>query len=178
MCNRSRQPRKSNTTTTTATPKTSSRKPPTIRDSSEKPKEVVADVSTTETPETPAKKKKSKSKSKKAAKVSKEPVEAEPKVENEPVSPEQPPVKEEELTTPVVEKDKPKEKSKKKDKKVKEKENKEITAFDTLISEMEGHEDAWPFLTPVNTKQFPAYKKIIKKPMDLQTMRQKLKSGA
>ena len=172
MCNRNRQPRKSNTPAATVTPKTSSRKPPTIRDSSEKPKENNAATPTVETIETPTKKK-SKSKSKKAAKVTKAPLEEEP-VAVEAV-PEQ---KLEEEPLPVVEKDKPKEKPKKKDKKVKEKENKEFSAFDTLISEMEGHEDSWPFLTPVNTKQFPAYKKIIKKPMDLATMRQKLKSGA
>jgi len=39
---------------------------------------------------------------------------------------------------------------------------------------MEGHEHCWPFLLPVNTKQFPTYKKIIKKPMDTTTIRSKL----
>lgn len=53
-----------------------------------------------------------------------------------------------------------------------------LTACTVILSEMETHEDAWPFKTPVNTKQFPTYKKIIKKPMDLQSMRQKFESGA
>ncbi len=42
---------------------------------------------------------------------------------------------------------------------------------------MEQHEDAWPFLMPVNTKQFPTYRKVIKKPMDVATMRTKLENG-
>ena len=41
---------------------------------------------------------------------------------------------------------------------------------------MENHEHCWPFLLPVNTKQFPTYKKIIKKPMDTTTIRSKLDS--
>lgn len=36
------------------------------------------------------------------------------------------------------------------------------------------HEDAWPFLLPVNTKQFPTYKKIIKMPMDFSTIKKRL----
>lgn len=52
-----------------------------------------------------------------------------------------------------------------------------LIACESILSEMEAHDDAWPFKTPVNTKQFPTYKKIIKKPMDLQSMRQKLESG-
>lgn len=36
------------------------------------------------------------------------------------------------------------------------------------------HEDAWPFLLPVNTKQFPTYKKIIKSPMDLSTIKKRI----
>ena len=52
-----------------------------------------------------------------------------------------------------------------------------LTACSVILSEMELHEDAWPFKTPVNTKQFPTYKKIIKKPIDLQSMRHKLESG-
>lgn len=39
---------------------------------------------------------------------------------------------------------------------------------------MEIHEDSWPFLLPVNTKQFPTYKKIIKTPMDLSTIKRKI----
>lgn len=36
------------------------------------------------------------------------------------------------------------------------------------------HEDSWPFLLPVNTKQFPTYKKVIKNPMDLSTIKKRL----
>lgn len=36
------------------------------------------------------------------------------------------------------------------------------------------HEEAWPFLLPVNTKQFPTYKKIIKAPMDLSTIHKRV----
>ena len=52
-----------------------------------------------------------------------------------------------------------------------------LTACSVILAEMEAHEDSWPFRTPVNTKQFPTYKKIIKRPMDLQSMRQKLEAG-
>ena len=46
-----------------------------------------------------------------------------------------------------------------------------------ILTEMETHEDAWPFLLPVNLKLFPGYKKVIKKPMDFSTIREKLSSG-
>lgn len=49
--------------------------------------------------------------------------------------------------------------------------------FSIILEEMQQHEDAWPFLTPVNTKQFPTYKKVIKKPMDMATMQNKLDAG-
>ena len=52
--------------------------------------------------------------------------------------------------------------------------DKDLTICHTLISEMEALEHAWPFLYPVNTKQFPTYKKVIKQPMDLATMKKKL----
>ena len=55
--------------------------------------------------------------------------------------------------------------------------DKDISICQTLLSELSGHEDAWPFLTPVNTKQFPTYKKIIKVPMDISTIRKKLNDG-
>jgi hypothetical protein len=47
----------------------------------------------------------------------------------------------------------------------------------TLLSELGGHDESWPFLNPVNTKQFPTYKKIIKSPMDISTIRKKLNDG-
>lgn len=43
-----------------------------------------------------------------------------------------------------------------------------------LLDELEAHRDAWPFLTPVNHKAVPGYRKIIKKPMDFSTIREKL----
>jgi hypothetical protein len=46
-----------------------------------------------------------------------------------------------------------------------------------ILDEMEKHEDSWPFLLPVNTKQFPTYKKIIKKPMDTSSIRSKIESS-
>ena len=52
--------------------------------------------------------------------------------------------------------------------------DKDLTICHTLISEMEALEHAWPFLYPVNTKQFPTYKKVIKQPMDLATIKKKL----
>ena len=43
--------------------------------------------------------------------------------------------------------------------------------------EMEKHEDGWPFLQPVNCKQFTSYRKFIKNPMDFSTMKQKLRDN-
>ena len=54
---------------------------------------------------------------------------------------------------------------------------KEMTVCSTLISEMENHEEAGPFLYPVNTKQFPTYKKVVKQPMDITTIKKKLESN-
>uniref|UniRef100_A0A2A4J0U6 Histone acetyltransferase n=1 Tax=Heliothis virescens TaxID=7102 RepID=A0A2A4J0U6_HELVI len=51
---------------------------------------------------------------------------------------------------------------------------KELQFCKSLLCEMECHEHAWPFLLPVNTKQFPQYKKVIKCPMDLSTIKRKL----
>ena len=52
--------------------------------------------------------------------------------------------------------------------------DKDLTICHTVISEMEALEHAWPFLFPVNTKQFPTYKKVIKTPMDIATIKKKL----
>ncbi|VEN44392.1 unnamed protein product [Callosobruchus maculatus] len=51
---------------------------------------------------------------------------------------------------------------------------KELAPCKALLEDLECHDDAWPFLLPVNTKQFPTYKKIIKVPMDLSTIKKKL----
>ncbi|CAG0916197.1 unnamed protein product [Notodromas monacha] len=66
--------------------------------------------------------------------------------------------------------------SKKMHKKEKEMLVRELAPCRTVLDELEVHEDSWPFLVPVNTKQFPTYKKIIKNPMDLQTIRKRLDS--
>ena len=54
---------------------------------------------------------------------------------------------------------------------------KDLSVCHTLLSELGGHDESWPFLAPVNTKQFPTYKKIIKTPMDISTIRKKLNDG-
>nr|XP_044248786.1 uncharacterized protein LOC108069021 isoform X2 [Drosophila takahashii] len=65
-------------------------------------------------------------------------------------------------------------KQEKKEKHATKKLMKELAVCKTLLGEMELHEDSWPFLLPVNTKQFPTYRKIIKIPMDLSTIKKKL----
>ncbi|KAJ8707129.1 hypothetical protein PYW08_011263 [Mythimna loreyi] len=54
---------------------------------------------------------------------------------------------------------------------------KDLQFCKNLLNEMECHEHAWPFLLPVNTKQFPQYKKVIKCPMDLSTIKRKLQDN-
>lgn len=89
-------------------------------------------------------------------------------------------------------KDKDKLKQEKKEKHATKKLMKELAICKTILNEMEVsclenvlttlnllfdlqlHEDSWPFLLPVNTKQFPTYKKIIKTPMDLSTIRKRI----
>ncbi|EDO44814.1 predicted protein, partial [Nematostella vectensis] len=53
--------------------------------------------------------------------------------------------------------------------------SKDMAPCRTILAEMEKHDDAWPFLIPVNAKQFPEYYKIIRKPMDFHTMKIKLR---
>ncbi|XP_040297851.1 bromodomain adjacent to zinc finger domain protein 2B isoform X5 [Bufo bufo] len=55
--------------------------------------------------------------------------------------------------------------------------SKDLGLCSIILSEMESHEDAWPFLLPVNLKLVPGYKKVIKKPMDFATIRDKLSNG-
>ncbi|XP_070577872.1 bromodomain adjacent to zinc finger domain protein 1A-like isoform X2 [Ptychodera flava] len=43
-----------------------------------------------------------------------------------------------------------------------------------LIGELIKHKDAWPFLQPVSKKMAPDYHKLIKRPMDLGTMKMKM----
>lgn len=54
---------------------------------------------------------------------------------------------------------------------------KELTPCRMLLDELEEQEESWPFLLPVNTKQFPTYRKIIRWPMDLSTIKKKLIDG-
>ncbi|KAK6180630.1 hypothetical protein SNE40_008641 [Patella caerulea] len=46
-----------------------------------------------------------------------------------------------------------------------------------LLSDMDKHDESWPFLQPVNGKQFPTYRKVIKHPMDFTTMKNKLRDN-
>ncbi|CAH2224385.1 bromodomain adjacent to zinc finger domain 2A [Pelobates cultripes] len=53
----------------------------------------------------------------------------------------------------------------------------DLTFCEIILMELESHEDAWPFLEPVNPRIVPGYRKIIKNPMDFSTMRHKLLYG-
>ncbi|KAM9321195.1 bromodomain adjacent to zinc finger domain protein 2A [Gastrophryne carolinensis] len=53
----------------------------------------------------------------------------------------------------------------------------DLTFCEIILMEMESHQDAWPFLEPVNPRLVPGYRKIIKNPMDFSTMRNKLLNG-
>ncbi|NWR35931.1 BAZ2B protein, partial [Tachuris rubrigastra] len=62
-------------------------------------------------------------------------------------------------------------------KKPKRDDSNDLAVCSMILSELETHEDAWPFLLPVNLKLVPGYKRVIKKPMDFSTIRDKLSSG-
>ncbi|KAL1513282.1 hypothetical protein ABEB36_002708 [Hypothenemus hampei] len=64
--------------------------------------------------------------------------------------------------------------AKKEKEKAQKKLMKELAPCRLILDDLECHDDAWPFLLPVNTKQFPTYKKIIKIPMDLSTIKKRL----
>ncbi|XP_067303017.1 bromodomain adjacent to zinc finger domain protein 2A [Pseudorasbora parva] len=53
----------------------------------------------------------------------------------------------------------------------------DLTYCEIILMEMEAHSDAWPFLEPVNPRQVPGYRRIIKNPMDFLTMRERLLQG-
>lgn len=57
------------------------------------------------------------------------------------------------------------------------KQQRELAPCKLLLEQLEQQDEAWPFLLPVNTKQFPTYKKIIKIPMDLSTIKKKLQDS-
>uniref|UniRef100_H3BH80 Bromodomain adjacent to zinc finger domain 2A n=1 Tax=Latimeria chalumnae TaxID=7897 RepID=H3BH80_LATCH len=52
----------------------------------------------------------------------------------------------------------------------------DLTFCEIILMEMEAHDDAWPFLEPVNPRLVPGYRKIIKHPMDFSAMRERLLS--
>uniref|UniRef100_A0A8C1Y450 Bromodomain adjacent to zinc finger domain 2B n=1 Tax=Cyprinus carpio TaxID=7962 RepID=A0A8C1Y450_CYPCA len=52
--------------------------------------------------------------------------------------------------------------------------SKDLALCRILLAELESHQDAGPFLRPVNPRSVPGYRKIIKKPMDFSTIRDKL----
>ncbi|XP_057335182.1 bromodomain adjacent to zinc finger domain protein 2B-like isoform X9 [Microplitis mediator] len=58
------------------------------------------------------------------------------------------------------------------------KQQRELAPCKILLEQLEQQDEAWPFLLPVNTKQFPTYKKIIKTPMDLSSIKKKLQDTA
>ncbi|XP_029392106.1 bromodomain adjacent to zinc finger domain protein 2B isoform X12 [Mus pahari] len=62
-------------------------------------------------------------------------------------------------------------------KKPKKDESRDLALCSMILTEMETHEDSWPFLLPVNLKLVPGYKKVIKRPMDFSTIREKLNNG-
>jgi histone acetyltransferase len=45
-----------------------------------------------------------------------------------------------------------------------------------LLNDMQNHTSAWPFLHPVNRDEVPDYYEVIKEPMDLSTMEERLSS--
>ncbi|KAJ8924783.1 hypothetical protein NQ315_000936 [Exocentrus adspersus] len=46
-----------------------------------------------------------------------------------------------------------------------------------ILDYVKNHEDAWPFADPVEEEYAPNYYSIVKKPMDLETMEERLESG-
>ncbi|XP_037935979.1 nucleosome-remodeling factor subunit NURF301 isoform X3 [Teleopsis dalmanni] len=47
-----------------------------------------------------------------------------------------------------------------------------------LIKQIQSHKSAWPFMEPVDAEEAPDYYKIIKEPMDLQTVEEKLNTNS
>lgn len=46
-----------------------------------------------------------------------------------------------------------------------------------ILKYIKNHEEAWPFVDPVDENYAPKYYSVIRKPMDLQRMEEKLDSG-
>jgi len=51
------------------------------------------------------------------------------------------------------------------------------TAMRRILTELQGHPQAWAFLVPVNAEEVADYYSVIKNPMDFSTMEHKLDSG-
>lgn len=49
-----------------------------------------------------------------------------------------------------------------------------VVVCSVIMADLDAHKGAWPFRSPVDTKAFPMYRKVIKKPMDLASMQHKL----
>ncbi|GFN82816.1 bromodomain adjacent to Zinc finger domain protein 1a [Plakobranchus ocellatus] len=54
----------------------------------------------------------------------------------------------------------------------------QLKAAEVLVNELIKHEDAWPFLKPVDKKLVPDYYDVIKRPMDFGTIRNKIHAFA
>lgn len=46
-----------------------------------------------------------------------------------------------------------------------------------ILNKLKDHEDAWPFIEPVDEEIAPSYYRVVKTPMDLQQMEDKLNGG-
>ncbi|XP_032291521.1 nucleosome-remodeling factor subunit NURF301 isoform X1 [Drosophila virilis] len=53
----------------------------------------------------------------------------------------------------------------------------EVIELKSLIKQIQSHKSAWPFMEPVDPEEAPDYYKVIKEPMDLKQMENKLESN-
>jgi histone acetyltransferase len=51
-----------------------------------------------------------------------------------------------------------------------------FAAMQMILTEMQNHAAAWPFVQPVNKEEVPDYYTVVQEPMDLSTMEKKLDS--
>lgn len=51
------------------------------------------------------------------------------------------------------------------------------TGMYKILDYIKNHDEAWPFVDPVDENYAPRYYSVIRKPMDLQRMEEKLDSG-